>query len=248
MTVCKHLGGSRFQAVQLSDRPGRIAAGQFKPGKYPQVVLAPGDGNGPLLLLQCQGDPQDSKSWVGRKLVDREVIAGHTLAVADINGDGHLDIFCAEMHTPGNKKKCTAWLLYGDGQGNFQMQELSVGIGNHEHFGRDGSIDTIERGHALAIGRAPHHDLPVLEKRVVKSVKRLPALQQHVVGHVDNVVDRPHAAERQTTLHPQGTGPQLGAGQNPGRIAGACHVVLNAHPRIRFHVLTRFFVINGRQA
>ena len=47
-------------------------------------------------------------------------------------GDGHLDLFCAEMHTPGHGEDCTAWILYGDGQGNFTVQVLSVGIGNHD--------------------------------------------------------------------------------------------------------------------
>lgn len=147
----KHTGAGRFKAIQVSDHPGRIAAGLFvkKPGKYPQIVLAPGDGNGPLLFIECQGDPLDRNSWVGRNLLDRDVIAGHSLAVADVNGDGHLDIFCAEMHTPGNKEHCTAWFLYGDGQGRFRVQRLSVGIGNHDSrvadVNGDGKLDLVTK-------------------------------------------------------------------------------------------------------
>lgn len=118
-------------------------------GEIPQIVLAPGDGNGPLLLVECRGDPLEGKSWVGRNLLAREVVAGHTLALADINGDGRLDIFCAEMHTPGNKDQCTAWLLYGDGQGAFQVQQLSVGIGNHDSriadVDGDGRLDIVTK-------------------------------------------------------------------------------------------------------
>lgn len=145
----KHLGDNRFQVTQISDRPGRVVAGQFKPGKYPQVVYAPGDGDGPLNFYECAGDPTDPKSWVAHNLLDREVMSGHTLEVADINGDGHLDLFCAEMHTPGIAEKATAWVLYGDGQGNFKVQELSVGIGNHDSrladVNGDGRLDIVTK-------------------------------------------------------------------------------------------------------
>jgi hypothetical protein len=145
----KYLGEGKFQPLQISDRPGRVKAGKFKPGKYPQVVYAPGDGNGPLNLYECQGAPTDLKSWVARSLLDREVLSGHTLEVADINGDGHLDIFCAEMHTPGPKDRCAAWILYGDGQGGFTVRELSVGIGNHDSrladVNGDGRLDIVTK-------------------------------------------------------------------------------------------------------
>lgn len=128
----KHKSGNDFLPIQIADHPGRIGAGHFKPGKVAQIVLGPGDGNGPLWFIECQGEPTDPKAWTRRPLLDRDVLSGHSLALADINADGNLDIFCAEMHTPGPKEKCTAWILYGDGHGNFQVRQLSVGIGNHE--------------------------------------------------------------------------------------------------------------------
>lgn len=145
----KYKGGNDFQAIQIADHPGRIAAGHFKPGKIAQIVLGPGDGNGPLWFIECQGALTDPKAWTRRPLLDRDVLSGHTLAVADINADGKLDIFCAEMHTPGPKKKCTAWILYGDGRGRFQVQRLSVGIGNHESrvadVDGDGRLDIVTK-------------------------------------------------------------------------------------------------------
>ncbi len=128
----KHRGGTDFQPIQIADHPGRIAAGHFQPGPVAQIVLAPGDGDGPLWFIECRGEPTDPKAWSRRRLLDRDVLSGHSLEVADINGDRNLDIFCGEMHTPGPKEKCTAWILYGDGRGGFQVQQLSVGIGNHD--------------------------------------------------------------------------------------------------------------------
>jgi len=145
----RHRAGSDFQPIQIATHPGRIAAGHFQPGKVAQIVLAPGDGDGPLWFIECQGDPADSKAWTRRPLLDRDVLSGHTLAAADINADGNLDIFCAEMHTPGPKEKCTAWILYGDGQGRFQVQPLSVGIGNHDSrvadVNGDGRLDIVTK-------------------------------------------------------------------------------------------------------
>ena len=36
-------------------------------------------------------------SLTGHDLLDRDMIHGHSLCVADIDGDGNLDIFAAEM-------------------------------------------------------------------------------------------------------------------------------------------------------
>lgn len=145
----KHRGGNEFQPVQIADHPGRIAAGHFQPGNVAQIVLGPGDGNGPLWFIECRGEPTDPRSWTRRPLLDRDVLSGHTLAVADINADGNLDIFCAEMHTPGPQDKCTAWILYGDGRGRFQVQPLSVGIGNHDSrvadVNGDGRLDIVTK-------------------------------------------------------------------------------------------------------
>ncbi len=145
----KHRGGHRFEPIQVADQPGRIVAGHFQPGMVAQIALAPGDGDGPLWFIECQGDPTDAQSWKRRRLLDRVVRSGHTLAAADINGDGHLDLFCAEMHTPGPAEACTAWILYGDGQGNFHTEQLSVGIGNHDSrvadVDGDGRLDIVTK-------------------------------------------------------------------------------------------------------
>jgi hypothetical protein len=98
---------------------GRIRAGRFAKGKVAGIVIAPGDGSGALRLCEATGDPTQSTSWRGRDLLDCPMVHGHTLEVADVDGDGHLDIFAAEMAKWSNKPgppdhpDATAWILYG---------------------------------------------------------------------------------------------------------------------------------------
>jgi hypothetical protein len=150
----KHLEEDKFQAIRISRLGGRIRAGRFKPGKYPQVVIAPGDGNGPLRLYECQDNPVDPACWKGRDLLDRDMLHGHTLDLGDIDGDGHLDIFAAEMAKWTNKPeldnpRATAWILFGDGKGEFFKTVLSTGDGWHEgklaDADGDGDIDIVNK-------------------------------------------------------------------------------------------------------
>ena len=71
----------------------------------------------------------------------------------DVDGDGNLDIFAAEMvlwHN-GNNPGAKTWILYGDGKGNFQKHVLTAAndIGNHESkFGDvngDGRPDMVQK-------------------------------------------------------------------------------------------------------
>ncbi|OPZ09867.1 MAG: FG-GAP repeat protein [candidate division BRC1 bacterium ADurb.BinA364] len=76
------------------------------------------------------------------------VYHGHSLAIADIDEDGHLDIFNGEMGVVGRTPESPATkmrVLYGDGQGNFIDDVIATGYGNHEsHVGDldgDGDLD-----------------------------------------------------------------------------------------------------------
>src|SRR5690606_3395115 len=127
---------------------------------------APGDGSGPLRLYEAMGDPTVESSWIGRDLLPRDMIHGHTLEIGDINGDGHLDIFAAEMAkwtrepTRADHPQATAWILLGDGAGQFEVTVLQSGHGWHEgrlgDFDGDGRLDVLNKPYAWD---APRVDL-----------------------------------------------------------------------------------------
>jgi hypothetical protein len=125
----KHRGGERYVAEVIDDsmRFGRVAAGQLVPGGRPEMVFAAGDLDGPLRWYEWDGS-----RWVRHALLEDGVRHGHSLAVADVDRDGHLDIFVAEMHTPGAGDSARALVFYGDGRGTFRKQLLARGLGNHE--------------------------------------------------------------------------------------------------------------------
>lgn len=162
----KHVEGYKFTPIQVSDRPGRIAGGRFKPGKIAQIVVAPGDLTGPIRFYECTGNPENPADWRGRDLLDREMVHGHTLAVADINGDGHLDIFSGEMakwgrvESPPENPNATAWIWYGDGKGGFRRTVFQQGFGFHEariaDLDGDGRMDVLSKPYTW---KAPRIDI-----------------------------------------------------------------------------------------
>jgi sugar phosphate isomerase/epimerase len=162
----KRLGDGRYMPVEIGVIGGRIRAGKFKPGRTAQVVIAPGDGTGPLRFYEAAGDPLLAPSWAGRDLLERDMVHGHTLEVADIDGDGNLDIFAAEMAKWTNQPDVVdhanagAWILYGDGNGNFAVRTLVTGEDFHEgriaDFDGDGDLDIADKPYTW---KAPRIDL-----------------------------------------------------------------------------------------
>ena len=152
----KYLGDGKFKPIQVGTIGGRICAAKFiESSKYPQIVIAPGDGSGPLRWYECTGDALNEADWKGHDLLDREMIHGHTLDVGDVDGDGHLDLFAAEMAKWTEKRpdpdnpKAEAWIFYGDGQGNFRKTVLAVGQDFHEgklaDLDGDGDLDILNK-------------------------------------------------------------------------------------------------------
>jgi hypothetical protein len=144
----KHNGGTSYTANLIDDsqRCTRSASGQLKKGGWAEVVFGPGDGVGRLKWYEWTG-----KEWKGHDLLGENVIHGHSLQVADINGDGNLDIFCAEMRQWSADKddnpNARMWVFLGDGRGNFKKMVLGSGHGSHEtmvaDMDGDGDLDLL---------------------------------------------------------------------------------------------------------
>jgi sugar phosphate isomerase/epimerase len=159
----KYEGDRKFRPIQVGEMGGRIRAAKFKPGKYPQIVIAPGDDSGPLEIYECKGDPEKSEDWIGRPLLDRELIHGHTLDIGDVDGDGHLDILAAEQAkwtraiTPIDNPDASAFILYGNGQGAFRTTMLDRGEGWHDSriadLDGDGDMDLLQKPYAWSAPR-----------------------------------------------------------------------------------------------
>jgi sugar phosphate isomerase/epimerase len=146
----KHQGDGKFEPRKVGTIGGRIKGARFWPSKTAQIVIGPGDGTGPVKLYEMKGG-----EWVGRDLIGKDIVHGHTLEVGDVDGDGNLDIFAAEMAKWTSKPEekdypgATAWILYGDGKGGFRKTVLVEGDGWHEgrltDLDGDGDLDVLNK-------------------------------------------------------------------------------------------------------
>jgi hypothetical protein len=125
----KHNGGFSFTAHIIDETQPftRATVGQLLKGGRPEVVFVAGDAAGPLKWYEWDGN-----TWIGHDLLGHDVDHGHSLEVADLDGDGNLDIFVAEMRLDGGNPDAKMRIFFGDGQGNFEKTEVATGFGNHE--------------------------------------------------------------------------------------------------------------------
>lgn len=153
----KTTGRQNFQEniIDASYAFSRSAAGQLIEGGRPETILVVGDGIAPMFLYEWQNG-----TWIKKTLID-EVDNGHSLDIIDFNGDGHLDIFNAEMRFDENyNPDAKLRILLGDGKGNFTDYIINEGFSHHEakiaDLDGDGDFDILSKPYAF---RAPGIDI-----------------------------------------------------------------------------------------
>ncbi len=142
----KFLGNQRYQpeVIDADQHFTQAAVGQLKAGGRPEIVFSAGDWAGPLRWYEWDG-----QQWVTHNLLPGNIDHGHSLAVADMNGDGFLDIFAAEMRLNGDNPDAKSWIFLGDGTGNFTQTVVATGLDNHESsvgdLDGDGDLDILSK-------------------------------------------------------------------------------------------------------
>jgi sugar phosphate isomerase/epimerase len=126
--------------------------------------------------------------------VNRDVIHGHSLQIADIDGDGNLDIFAAEMakwtesRPNSDNPNAVAWIFFGDGQGHFRTTEFAKGMGFHEarvaDLNGDGKMDILDKPYNWD---APRVDVWLQVPKAAASVQKLAIAPEGNTGHKINV-------------------------------------------------------------
>ncbi len=103
----------------------RTLARDFIPGGYLEVFQNSGDGDGAFKFYAFDGSTWNSTTLI--PLVQH----GHSLEAGDFNRDGNLDVFTAEMGSPGAGANARMWIGWGDGTGGFTLEVISTGLANH---------------------------------------------------------------------------------------------------------------------
>ncbi len=97
--------------------------------------------------------------------------------------------------------------------------DRTLGVGNDKHVGRKYSLLTIECLKRFAGPRRSHANVRPGQSREIKCVHRMAHLEQHIVGDVDDIADRPDAGRVQARLHPSRRGTDRSGG-NRSDVAG----------------------------
>ncbi len=214
----KYNSNNTYTPNIIDDEQGftRAAAGQLKQGGRPEVVFVVGDGVGPLKWYEWN---ESANAWDSTILLD-SVDHGHSLAVEDVDEDGNLDIFVAEMRLNGRNSDAKIWILLGDGDGNFTETTVATGYGNHESrladLDGDGDLDIL--------GKPYNWETPRLDIWINGGLKRGDSMSAQWVRHVVDE-DRPWRAVFVTAADVDGDSlPDLLTGgwwyQNPGQLSG----------------------------
>ncbi len=144
----------QYQAIpiDLGYVGGRITTGQIIPGGWLEVLIAPGNGTGPIVLYHLE-----QGVWK-QSTVLKNARRTYSLQIVDFNKDGHADIVGGEMRTL-NSTDPKVFVLFNDGNQNFTRMDVESGKGAHGLVAADVDGD----GDFDLVGKPYSHGAPRLD-------------------------------------------------------------------------------------
>ncbi|GBD46106.1 hypothetical protein HRbin41_00925 [bacterium HR41] len=109
----------------------------------------------------------------------------------------------------------------------------TVAVADERRPWRELALVAVEGGDALAAACRAHLDPCLREPREIEGVQRLPEQQHHVVGDIDDVVDRPHAAGQKPLAKPKRRRTDRHVLEDAGGETQAGGVFAHGHARYR---------------
>lgn len=110
------------------------------------VVLSASEGPGTVSWFAAP--PLKEAPWEEHRISEGELIGAHSLMVADLDGDGDLDVISAEMHTSSDKRVI---VFVNDGAAGWRRQVMST-LGSHNmqaaDLDGDGDVDFVGKNYA----------------------------------------------------------------------------------------------------
>lgn len=133
--------------VNLAEASYRWHIADIVQGGRPELITASGDNPGGLGYYEWDG-----ATWVYTTLLTHELAGtwseGHSVDTGDVDGDGFIDVFAAEMAINAGAAARSV-VFYGDGAGSFVRDLVSTGIDNHESkladIDDDGDLDIVSK-------------------------------------------------------------------------------------------------------
>ncbi len=130
----------RSNEVDKSYISARIAVAQIYEGDRPEIIMAPGEGDGPLVIYNYE-----KGVWI-QTVLQKNLRKAHSLKIIDFDKDGDLDILSAEMRT-NEVNDPRIFLLINSGSGVFERLDISSSIDSHNtgvgDIDGDGDYDVV---------------------------------------------------------------------------------------------------------